>query len=143
MGAGLRTGAKATDMPPDPTVGAPAPDSTEVAGAGVVGSDGQDVIKEGLAMPFLPAVGALEIGNHELRDGSQKAEKKSLFCAHGPLLLALAAYGPGAREMLHLHRILRQEKEGAGRTVLNIGTYSRWNWGRQGGWIGSHGSAAD
>ena len=28
MGAGLRTGAKATDMPPDPTVGAPAPDST-------------------------------------------------------------------------------------------------------------------
>ena len=31
MGAGLRTGAKATDMPPDPTVGAPAPDSTIAA----------------------------------------------------------------------------------------------------------------
>ncbi len=29
MGAGLRPGAKATDKPPDPNAGAPAPDSTE------------------------------------------------------------------------------------------------------------------
>ena len=28
MGAGLRPGAKATDKPPDPKAGAPAPDST-------------------------------------------------------------------------------------------------------------------
>ena len=30
MGAGLRTGAKATEQPPDPKVSAPAPDSTEL-----------------------------------------------------------------------------------------------------------------
>ena len=29
MGAGLRPGAKATELPPDPYTGAPAPDSTQ------------------------------------------------------------------------------------------------------------------
>ena len=33
MGAGLRPGAKATDKPPDPKAGAPAPDSTDAGGS--------------------------------------------------------------------------------------------------------------
>ena len=58
-GAGLRPKAKALDEPPDPTVGAPIPDPTDVAGAGnVTRGTGLRPTAKALDEPPDPTVGA-------------------------------------------------------------------------------------